>query len=146
MNWDDPTERLRLIERVGTEEYNRQLEAHQQASVVDTVNGHFIRPVGTRFGRLYSVVGTDSAFPELDQARDHAQGLPAGPETPQTATPEQYEKADDICRRVMGLRPDLPQDRSLDEWLTDFCDKLTRAERELAEAAISYHPDSNPDF
>jgi hypothetical protein len=75
MNWDDPAERASLIERVGIERYNRLFEAHRQASIVATVNGHDIRPVSSRFGRLYMVDGTGQAFATLDQAEAFARGL-----------------------------------------------------------------------
>lgn len=37
MNWDDPEERLRLIERVGPREYNRLIEEHHQRSGDDAL-------------------------------------------------------------------------------------------------------------
>ena len=69
MNWDDPVARAELIEQVGPAEYNRQIEAHLKASVLETYKGYEIRPVGTRFGRLFMVVGTKSAFSTIEQAR-----------------------------------------------------------------------------
>jgi hypothetical protein len=76
MNWDDPAARLALIERVGHAEYNRQIKAHQDASVVATVNGYPIRPVGSQFGRLFAVGGTDMAFSTLPQAEAYAKAQP----------------------------------------------------------------------
>jgi Fe-S cluster assembly scaffold protein SufB len=72
MNWDDPAARAHLIDRVGPQEYNRQLEAHLAASVVSTVNGHKIRPVGSRFGRLFMVGKTGNAFHTLAEAETFA--------------------------------------------------------------------------
>lgn len=75
MNWNDPIERARLIERVGPDEYNRQHKAHLAASVVSTVNGYGIRPVSSAFGRLFAVDYTKMAFTTLAQAEAHAAGL-----------------------------------------------------------------------
>jgi hypothetical protein len=72
MNWDDPAERARLIERVGAAEYARQFEAHRIASTVATVNGHGIRPIATRFGRLFMVGTTGRAFSTLAEAETFA--------------------------------------------------------------------------
>jgi hypothetical protein len=76
MNWDDPTERFALIERVGHEEYNRLFAEHQKASVIATVAGHAIRPVGSRFGRLFAVGGTDRAFATQREAEQYARDNP----------------------------------------------------------------------
>jgi hypothetical protein len=63
MNWTDPEERLALIERVGIDEYNRLLKEEQDRNTVeDAVNGHHIRTVLTRFGRLFMVGDTGRAF------------------------------------------------------------------------------------
>jgi len=56
MNWDDPAARGELIERVGIDEYNRQMKAHQDALPE-------IYPVSTgKFGTVYAVKDTDRAF------------------------------------------------------------------------------------
>lgn len=69
MNWDDPEARFRLIERVGVDEYNRQLEEHHRQSIVTTVNGHAIRPVHSqRFGRIYMVGDTNKGHATLEGA------------------------------------------------------------------------------
>lgn len=80
MNWDDPAERGRLIDRVGPKEYNRLLEEHLKAITVETVNGYPIIPVNSRFGRLYQVSGTSSAFKTLEAARAFALQQPKKPE------------------------------------------------------------------
>lgn len=72
INWDDPEARLALIESVGVAEYNRQAEAHRTNSTIETVNGHRIRPVSSRFGRLFMVGDTGTAFATLEQARAFA--------------------------------------------------------------------------
>jgi hypothetical protein len=72
INWDDPEARLALIESVGVAEYNRQAEAHRTNSTIEIVNGHRIRPVSSRFGRLFMVGDTGSAFATLEQARAFA--------------------------------------------------------------------------
>ena len=68
MNWNDPAERARLIDRVGPQEYERLFAEHRKASTMKTVNGHAIRPVQTRFGRLYAVGNTGKAFDTMPQA------------------------------------------------------------------------------
>jgi hypothetical protein len=74
MNWDDPEERLQLIERVGSGEYNRRLWKRFEKSVVTVVNGHKIRPAySLRFGRLFLVGGTGSAFATIEEATEFAQ-------------------------------------------------------------------------
>ena len=72
MNWDDPSARHRLIERVGIDEYERQFAAHLAASTVATVNGHAIRPVGSRFGQLFAVGATGKAYKSLEDAKAFA--------------------------------------------------------------------------
>lgn len=74
MNWDDPTERARLMERVSTAEYNRLAAEHQRQTIIDTVNGHAIRAVSTRWGRLYSVGDTGRAHATIEGARMIARG------------------------------------------------------------------------
>lgn len=71
-NWDDPASRLALIESVGHVEYARLQKEHFKRSTVATVNGHDIRPVMTRFGRLFQVGGTDMAFATLAEAKAFA--------------------------------------------------------------------------
>jgi hypothetical protein len=56
-----------------------------------------------------------------------------------------YEQADELCRVVMALRPDL-EPMSLDDWIAEHAEKLTEAELRLANAALAYHPVYNPDF
>jgi hypothetical protein len=77
MNWDNPAARARLIERVGVAEYNRQHAAHVARSTVETVAGRAIRPVNSRFGRLFMVEGTGKAFTNIEDARQHARANPA---------------------------------------------------------------------
>jgi hypothetical protein len=76
MDWNDPEARLRLIERVGPTEYNRLLTEHQKKSVVGSCNGYDIRTVGSGFGTLFMVVGTDRAFGNLPDALEHCRTIP----------------------------------------------------------------------
>jgi len=69
INWDDPAERLALIERVGADEYNRLAQEHFRKTTVATEAGHNIRIVNTRFGQLFMVEGTDKAFSTLEEAK-----------------------------------------------------------------------------
>src|SRR5215472_12144538 len=80
INFDDPAERLALIERVGHEAYNLLLEEHKKKSIVAIVAGRAIRPVMTGFGRLFMVEGTNMAFRTLDEAKAHATANPLEPE------------------------------------------------------------------
>ena len=79
MNWDDPVARYNHIESVGIDQYNRDIKQHFIDSTIEIVNGYRIRPVGSRFGRLFFVHGSNSGFLKIEQARDHANSLPKGP-------------------------------------------------------------------
>ena len=68
MNWNDPEQRLALIERVGSDEYSRLHREEMQRQTIRTVNGYPLRYVSTRFGRLVAVDGTGRAFRKLDEA------------------------------------------------------------------------------
>lgn len=72
IDWDDPVARARLIERLGHEAYNKAQAEHIERTVVATVNGYKIRPVQTRFGRLFFIMGMDIAFQTLAEAEAHA--------------------------------------------------------------------------
>jgi len=78
MDWDNPQERLALIERVGIAEYNRLFEAHVAATIVATVNGYSIRTITSgRWGPLFMVMdATGVAFRTVEEAKDHAAQLP----------------------------------------------------------------------
>jgi hypothetical protein len=76
IDWDDPVARPRLIESVGTDRYNEMIQQHFVDSAVSTVNGYRIRPVGTRWGRLFTVDGTSKAFAKLPDAEEYARSLP----------------------------------------------------------------------
>lgn len=78
MNWDNPAERFALIERVGVAEYNKAHEEHIRQTTVATVAGHAIRRVGSRFGQLFQVEGTERAFKTIQQAEDFARENPVG--------------------------------------------------------------------
>lgn len=79
MNWDDPEARFRLALDIGPANYNEQYRIHLEETTIGVVNGHPIRPVNSgRFGRLYSVVGTDQAFPTQAKAEAHAATLSPG--------------------------------------------------------------------
>ena len=77
MNWDDPAERLELLEREGAQVYNRLLTQHLVESVVSRVGGHAIRPVNTRFGGLFAVDSTGMAYATLEEAQRFARDQPA---------------------------------------------------------------------
>ena len=76
MNLDTPEGRLAAAESLGPDGYNAAMEAHHKASEIATVNGYGIRPVSSRFGRLFMVVGTDAAFSTQAAAEAHAKSLP----------------------------------------------------------------------
>jgi hypothetical protein len=70
IDWNDPTARFALIERVGLRRYN---ELHTERIVVATVGGHAIRPVNSsRFGRLFVVGDTGRAFRRQQAAEAYA--------------------------------------------------------------------------
>jgi hypothetical protein len=62
IDWDDPDARFALIQRVGVTEYNRLIQERHARNTVATVNGHAIKQVQTRFGRVFAVAGSDRAF------------------------------------------------------------------------------------
>lgn len=78
VNWDDASSRAAFIERVGPAAYNRALDKHFKDITIDVVNGYAIRPVQTRFGRLYAVGETGEAFSTMSLARNHAWSIKAG--------------------------------------------------------------------
>lgn len=75
MNWNSPQDRARLIHEVGPAEYQRQQAEHWKATTVATVNGYAIRPISTRFGRLFSVMGAARAFRTQAEAEGFARTL-----------------------------------------------------------------------
>lgn len=79
IDFDDPSARLALLEKVGIPEYNRLMTEHMKRSVIKVVNGYGICPVSTRFGRLFAIGGTRVACSSLEQAEDHARSLPKSP-------------------------------------------------------------------
>jgi hypothetical protein len=76
MNWDSPTERLALIERVGIDEYNRLHEENEMRNTIGYQNRRAIVQVHTQFGRLFRVGDTGRAFSTYTQACDYADTLP----------------------------------------------------------------------
>jgi hypothetical protein len=78
IDWDDPEQRARLVERVGPVEYERLLRKHFTNSTVTVVNGHRIRPVMSRFGRLYQIGKTRYAMDTLEAAMKRAAELQPG--------------------------------------------------------------------
>jgi len=76
INWDDPEERARLAGRIGLEAYNEAYSRHIKQSSVATVAGHNIRPVGSRFGKLWQVGNTGRAFSTHKEAEKYARDNP----------------------------------------------------------------------
>ena len=62
INWDDPEERARLVEKIGPKAYNEAFAKYVQQSTVATVAGHSIRSVNSRFGKLWQVGNTGRSF------------------------------------------------------------------------------------
>ena len=83
MNWDNPAERLALIQRVGVAEYQRLLneygDEHRKRAALAIINGRPIWPVQCRYGRVFAVQGSSVAFATLDGAKAHARTLSEGP-------------------------------------------------------------------
>jgi|GEM_PF-2722687 len=80
MNWDNADERARLAIRLGPEAYRKAFQDHVKATTVAIVNGHRIRPVKSRFGRLYQIGTTGKAHQDLEQAKQIAADSDQGPE------------------------------------------------------------------
>lgn len=76
MNWNNPADRLALVERVGIEAYSKAFEEHMKKSTVVTVCGHAIRKTGSRFGQLFQVGRTGKAFIKLEDAEKYAHENP----------------------------------------------------------------------
>lgn len=89
MDWDDPAERFRLADRVGPDEYNRLFQEHMKASVVANVNGYDIRPIGSRFGRVFMVDGTNTGYLKQADAEAFAAKQPPRvvPDEPAPSSP-----------------------------------------------------------
>lgn len=77
VDFTDPASRLRHIEAVGPAAYNRDLAEHRRRSTIATINGHAIRPVPSRFGRLYMVGDTGRAFATQAEAEAFAKATRA---------------------------------------------------------------------
>jgi hypothetical protein len=80
MDWDDPVARYHLVERVGPAEYNRHIQQHFVDSTVSIVNGYRIRPVGSRFGRVFVIDGANRGYLKLEESEAYARTLPPGTE------------------------------------------------------------------
>lgn len=79
VDWDDPASRARLIERVGLYEYNRLHDEQFRSSTIMRPNGYSIRPVVSRFGKLYMVDAGGKAtrgFRTIAEAEAYAKTLP----------------------------------------------------------------------
>lgn len=82
IDWSDPVARLRLIESVGIDEYNKRIEEHLRASVVVTAGGREIREIKTpQYGKLYNVSGLNVAFRTVREAVAEAEASPLKPAT-----------------------------------------------------------------
>lgn len=75
MNWNDPAARLALIESVGIEAYNARMLEQIEKSVIETVAGHRIRVVYSRWGDVHMVGDTGKGFSTLQQAREFARAV-----------------------------------------------------------------------
>lgn len=140
MNWDDPEERFRLALDIGPANYNEQYRIHLEETTIGVVNGHPIRPVHSgRFGRLYSVVGTDQAFPTQASAEAHAAALSPGIAAIGIAT--STSELTDLYTRYCGAEAlalvsadeHIPADLTADQrsWISAFIvrwEKLQQAE------------------
>jgi len=72
IDWSDPAACNRLAEFVGPDEYNRLHAEQMGRGTVATVNGHAIRKVQSRFGKLYQVGRTGTAFSAFEAAKNFA--------------------------------------------------------------------------
>jgi hypothetical protein len=73
IDWADPGQRARLIERIGVDvnAYTVAQEQHSAEAVVATVAGHAIR-----LGQIFIVGDTGKGFTTLDAANTYAQRNP----------------------------------------------------------------------
>lgn len=71
-----PEERYRYLRANGTDAYNRMMREQFDRDTVATANGYGIRRVDSRFGTLYMVEGTSSAFRTVDEAVNFANAQP----------------------------------------------------------------------
>lgn len=78
MNLNTPEGRLAAAESLGPDGYNRAMKAHIENSFVEVVNGYGLRWVGSPFGRLCAIHGTDRAFLKIEDSRAYANELPKG--------------------------------------------------------------------
>lgn len=76
MNWDDPVDRLRHIDAVGIDQYNKDFQQHLRDTTVATVRGYPIRPVSSRWGVIFMVDGAGTGFSTLERAKEYAGELP----------------------------------------------------------------------
>lgn len=76
INWNDPAERLALIERVGVDEYTRQFEAYHRSRIVDRAGGRDIWPVDSGWGRIYAIEGLNRGFSKVEEAIRYAEENP----------------------------------------------------------------------
>ena len=76
INWFDPIARLRLLERVGHDAYQKAHAEWMEQSTVDVIAGHAIRAVGSQFGRLFAVGQTRRAFKKREDAEAFAKANP----------------------------------------------------------------------
>jgi len=81
MNWDNPAERLALIQRVGVAEYQRLLnqygDEHRERTTVAAINGRSIWPVECKYGPRVRGPGFDRCVRHArrgDCARSHVAG------------------------------------------------------------------------
>lgn len=74
MNWQNPEERARLLERVGPTVYRRLQVIAWNTANLEQVNGYQLRQIGG----LVAVVGTRRAYRTAQEARRFADSLPSG--------------------------------------------------------------------
>lgn len=75
IDWNDPEERLKLLESVGGPEYHRLMNEHREKTIIEVVNGYNLRWEQSRFGLLCGVEGTYKAFRTIELAREYALSL-----------------------------------------------------------------------
>jgi hypothetical protein len=78
VSWDfsSPEGRASAVEALG-QRYSEEFAKWRESQVIETVCGHKISPVSSRFGLLYHVGDTGRAFVKLEDARGYAEDNPA---------------------------------------------------------------------
>ena len=76
-DWSNPETRAAYAMQRGAGAYNQRAAQERAAAILETVNGHALRRVGSAFGPLVAVGDTGKAFAarEIERAREYARSV-----------------------------------------------------------------------